>query len=184
MKKKHNRAFVLMETIVVITVLCIILIVLFAAYSKILVDVEARSYHDNTEYIYKSQVIRKFLESRLDIVNFMGNKYVSTYCSNQLPGYKQCSDATVEGNKVFSHMKVQGIYFISWDDKANSKGRYIELEPTTQKYISSIDVPVEKEMYRIMIVMYESENGNIEYGNEGLTEPKYEYASLRFGSRG
>ena len=172
----NKKGFVLMETIVVITVLCVVLVTLFGAYSKILIDVSNRSLYNNTEYVYKSSIIREYLESKLNIVEFMGTEYVSGYCSNQLSQYKNCDADDLEGADIFNFMGVRGIYFILWDKDATLSGRFSRLEPTTQKFISSIDVPIESEPVRMMIVMYASENNYI--ANE------YEYAFLRFGSRG
>jgi len=50
MKKK---GFVLMETIIVISVLCVILITLFVSFSTVLIAVEKRTVYDNTEYLIK-----------------------------------------------------------------------------------------------------------------------------------
>jgi len=59
---KKSKGFVLMEAIVVISVLCVILVILYGAYSKLLIDVKKKSLYDNTEYIYKTSVIRKYFE--------------------------------------------------------------------------------------------------------------------------
>lgn len=174
--KKNKRGFVLMETIVVVTVLCVVLVILYGAYSKILIEVSNKSLHDNTEYIYKTRVIREFLEDKVDIVDFMASEYVVGYCSDLLPQYKNCNDTSLEGNELFSFMKIKGIYFVLWDKNTTMTGRFNPLEPTTQQYMYTIDEEISDEPYRIMVVMYESEN---EY-----MEGEYEYAHLRFGSRG
>ncbi len=170
-----NRGFVLMETIVVVTVLCVILLVLFGAYSKILIDVNSKSLHDNTEYIYKSRIIREFLEEKVDIENFMGSDYVTAYCSDLLPQFTSCKDVNLDGNDLFAFMKVKGIYFALWDKSVLQTGHFNILEPTTQKYLQSVDAEMDVDAYRIMVVMYESENN--------YSENEYEYAYLRFGSR-
>ncbi len=173
---KKNRGFVLMETIVVVTVLCVVLVILYGAYSKIFIEVNNKSLHDNTEYIYKSRVIREYLEEKIDIVDFMGSDYVSGYCSDLLPQFKSCKDTSLDGNDLFNFMKIKGIYFILWDEKSLLTGRFNSLEPTTQQYMYKIDEEISDEPYRIMVVMFESENGYV--------EGEYEYAHLRFGSRG
>ena len=174
---KRNGGFVLMETIVVISVLCVVLLVLYGAYSKMLLDVSSRSLHDNTEYIYKSEVLRDYLEDKIDIVDFMGTNFVSAYCSDQLSQFTSCTKETsLDGNDLFEFMGVKGIYFILWDKNTYTTGRYAELEPTTQQYINTIDAAIPSEAYRMMVVMYASENNYV--------EDEYEYAYLRFGSRG
>ena len=45
----NQKGFVLMETIVVIFVLCVILVMLYASYSNLLISVQNKSLYDNTE---------------------------------------------------------------------------------------------------------------------------------------
>ena len=71
----NQKAFVLMETIVVIFVLCVILVMLYASYSNLLISVQNKSLYDNTEYIYKTQLVREYLEEKneeyIDEVNIL-----------------------------------------------------------------------------------------------------------------
>ncbi len=175
MRKRRNscRAFVLLETIIVTSVLCVILIVLYSSYSRILVDIGKRGRYDNTEYIYKTELIRNYLENEPSVMNKLGTDQLIIYCSDNLSGNKLCSDTTVIGNEIFTLMKVKAVYFTIWDISPTNEN-VLNLEPTTQNYIKNIDAINKGSTYRL-IVMYESEND--ELSNE------YEYASLQFGSR-
>lgn len=176
----NKKAFVLLETIVVITVLSVTLIVLYASYSKIISDSRKKMFYDNTEYIYKTSVIRKYLEPKINIATSLGDSAYHVYCSNTLDSYKNCNATNVEGHDLFKYLSVNAIYFTDWNTK-EAKGEYIDLEATTQIYLNSIDVPSEDSIYRIT-VMFEEEN-NVTFDEEGILEPSYQYASLRIGSR-
>lgn len=171
--KKNNKAFVLLETIVVITVLCVILIVLYASYSKILINVKNTSLYDNTEYICKTELIRDYIEHEEHILNLVGSDSVITYCSNALSDSPNCNDSSLQGHELFEFMKVESIYFTLWNIKETHE-QVLMLEPTTQNYIKSLDAIDKGPIYRL-IVMYKPEND--ELSND------YEYASLRLGSR-
>ncbi len=174
MKPNRKKAFVLLETMIVISVLCIVLIVLYASYSKILINVKNRSLFDNTEYIFKTTLIRRHLESTLE-ESLYNTVDLYSYCSNILDTVNDCyttSGDTFE-EELFRRLQVEAIYITNWNDISTSSLH--KLEATTQNYIKSLDVK-DEEAFRI-IVMYQSENND--------TELKvYEYSSLRFGSRG
>lgn len=157
----NQKGFVLMETIVVIFVLCVILVMLYASYSNLLISVQNKSLYDNTEYIYKTQLVREYLEEKneeyIDEVNIV--------CNNDDTS-NQCSD------DLYEFLKIQAIYITPWNTGDINDTIANSMEPTTQKYYKYLDPKDIPGAYRI-IVMYESENG----------ADGYEYASLKFGSR-
>ena len=57
----NKKAFVLMETIVVIVVISVALLTIFASYNKILVKVKKENKYDTSEYIYMTNYIKKYL---------------------------------------------------------------------------------------------------------------------------
>ena len=70
-----NKGFVLVETIVVILVLCVLLIMLYGGYMNVISAVQRKSYYDNTEYIYKTNLVKEYLESS----NFSGYEGADVY---------------------------------------------------------------------------------------------------------
>ena len=170
MKKKCG--FVLLETIVVITVLCVILIILYASYSNLLINVKKKSNFDNTEYIYKTSVVRKYLEPKLNLESLFDDRTYSVYCSNTLEAHRDCIDSATDGYELFRFLKVNAIYITPWDANALGISNYVELEATTQSYIKSLDAEIFPNLVYRIIVMFDSDEGPFEYG------------SLRFGSRG
>ena len=59
----NKKAFVLMETIVVILVISIALLTIFASYSKILTKLKTENKYDTSEYIYMTKYIRDYLKN-------------------------------------------------------------------------------------------------------------------------
>ncbi len=178
----NRKGFVLVETMIEMTILCVILIMLYGAYSNILIKVKSKSFYDNTEYIYKTSLIRDYLETKEDITP----DGTTVYCSN----FKEdtsCEDSsflTDYEKKLYNLLKVEAIYFTLWDVKLSGDDR-VMLEPTTQLYISSLDPKSlgGDTAYRL-IVMYDRENEYTDESGDSLGNQTYEYASLRFKSRG
>ena len=171
-----KRGFVLMETIVVITVLCVVMIVLYAAYSKLLIDVNKKSLYDKTEYIYKTNIVRDYLEERLNSEVYSSSSYY-VHCRNSLSSNK-CYDEELAGNyqsELFEFLGVEAVYITLWNVGNISESDLTGFEATTQNYIRRMD-PTNESAFRI-IVMFKSENNDTD-------QDVYEYASLRFGSRG
>lgn len=175
-----KRAFVLMEAIIVIAVLCVVLITLYAGYSSVLVGVQKKSLYDNTEYIYRTSVVRDYFENN----GLTVSKAFDIYCSNILSSregsstikscYNKLRDDGYE-NTLFKNLEVEAVYFSLWD---TTKIELSGIEATTQNYIKVLDPPIiqDTNVFRI-IVMYKSMN------DEGEREV-YQYATLRYGSRG
>lgn len=171
-----NRGFVLMETIVVISVLCIVMVVLYAAYSKVLIDVNKKSLYDKTEYIYKTNLVRNYLEETLPEIEYSSSTHY-VYCRNKMED-KLCFDENITGNyenDLFKALKVEAIYITLWNVANISESDLVGFEATTQHYIKKMDA-TDEDAFRI-IVMFDSENNM-------TGTPVYEYATLRFGSRG
>lgn len=172
-----------METIVVITVLCVVLITLYGAYSNILIGVNKKTHYDNTEYIYKTNLVKKFL---LDIYpnnemeNYASNGGYYIYCSDilntSLGGIEKCSNKNASNGyeqTLYKTLGVSSIYITTWNPETILESDlYQRFEATTQKYIKQLDPP-SGTGFRI-IVMFRSEN----------EEDTYEYATLKYEKRG
>ena len=163
-----KNGFVLVETIVVILVLCVLLIMLYGGYMNVISAVQRKSYYDNTEYIYKTNLVKEYLESS----NFSGYEGADVYMYCQ-----GSSDCLGKGDAYFkamvSNMRINSIYFTKWFTSDINSGELSDLEATTQNYIKKLD-PTKESGYRI-IVMYVDENN---FNNNPII---YQYASLRFG---
>lgn len=171
-----KKGFILLETIVVIMVLCVILVMLYSSYSNLLVKVKKKSLYDNTEYIYKTNIVRKYLESEIPESDYNSSLYY-VVCRNSVDNNKCYSD-NITGNyenDLFKFLKVEAVYIMLWDTNSINANDLTGFEATTQNYIKSLD-PTNESAFRI-VVMYEEENNDTDI-------PIYEYASLRFGSRG
>lgn len=174
---KH-KGFVLMETIVVISVLSVVLVMLYGSYSNILTIVQNRSLYDNTEYIYKTALVRDLLESKISKNSYESQPYY-VYCSNlSLSGETKCTDISTDkiGDKL-TFLGVEAVYITMWNVNDINKLDLLIFEATTQNYIKQLDPPTLNEDASRIIVMYKQENND-------TSKPIYEYATLRFGSRG
>ena len=163
-----SKGFVLVETIVVILVLCVLLIMLYGGYMNVISAVQRKSYYDNAEYIYKTSLIRdKIVDD-----NFKEYEHYSVYTYCQ--GSTDCegkSDSYFKSLVV--NMHVNSIYIIEWDDDTMENGDFSSMEATTQNYIKKMDFPWHSD-YRI-VVMFEDEN------SFGKSPKIYQYASLELG---
>ncbi len=170
----NNKGFVLMETIVVVSVLCVVLVVLYAAYNKLLIDVHKQSLYDKTEYIYKTNLVRDYVEEVLSSEQYSSSTHY-IFCRNTMSD-KKCFDPETVGNyqnDLFETLGVQAVYITMWNVEEISASDLVGFEATTQNYIKSMDT-TDEDAFRI-IVMYSSENDD--------NKKMYEYATLRFGSR-
>ena len=179
-----KKGFLLLETIVVIFVLCTLLITLYIAYSNTTNTVKSQLHYDNTEYVYKTYILKSFLEEKIiNEANYSCSNCESVYifCSNQNSSQvTSClnlptnSDDDYYLQAVVRKMKINAIYITKWDTttfKDNPEIMSI-FEATTQRYIRSLNpIKKEEETYRI-IIMFENEN-----------DSTIEYASLSFDSK-
>lgn len=167
MKKLNNKAYVLVETIVVISVLCVILIALYGAYSSMIINIEKRNLYDNTDYLYRTKFVRDYIENE-DSVNFINDKI---YCQDDdNPCYT--NTCTTEKCNLFRFLNVKGIYIFGWDEKV----KYVAgVNASTLRYINSIDATSEDHGTKRLVVMYEEVENGVR---------KNEYASLKIKLKG
>lgn len=99
---KKQNGFVFMETIIVISVLCVTLLILFSSYSYILRKSRSRNAFDTTETIYKTYLIKNLMDS-------YAKQYTSTgigveyYIQQHLGGTKpECYKSTYGANSSYT----------------------------------------------------------------------------------
>lgn len=157
-----KKGFVLMETIIVVSVLCIAMVLLYGAYSNIKSITMARSLYDNTEYIYKTAVVRDYLkEGDLSLDDY------DRLCQDGINGNGCSSD------EVLEFLRVKAIYIMDWNfDNSLYKNVESEYNATTIKYLDHIDADSHPNWKRIVVMYYDvRDDTNLE---------KYQYASLRY----
>ena len=170
-----NKGFVLLETIAVLSIICITLITLYSAYIRIIKNVKEQSFYDNTEYIYKTKLIGDLLSSDISSEDIK-DKDIFIYCNtavyrtqaNPNPTLVTCNSDSMKYKNLFTAMNVKGVYITTWNTREIDSMSYIEVEPTTQKYLNHIN-DKRGTGYKI-IVMY----------SDRVSPKKYQYASLRF----
>lgn len=163
-----QKGFVLIETIVVILVLCVLLIMLYGGYMNVITSVQKKSHYDNTEYIYKTTLVKDYL---LETNTNIETETVITICKGQENCLNNFTDNYMQ--ELIKQMHINSIYITNWNPARIGKNNFDNLEATTQNYLNKLDA-IDADAYRL-IVMYENEN------SLGKTPTVYEYASIKIG---
>lgn len=163
-----KKGFVLLETIIVISIICVILIGLYGGYSRIILNAKTKSTYDNTEYIYKTKLIADFLKEEIDISNYWDTNYY-IYCSSKTVNCENITENETFKN-LNKYLKVEAIYITVWNTNLLDSSDLLVFEPTTQKYIKQLD-PKTSNGYRIIAMFRDRTDAR-----------RYQYASLRFAS--
>jgi len=180
----NNKGFVMLETIIVLSVLCIILISLYGGYVSLIKNAKSTMYYDNTEYLYKTYILGKYLQK-----NVIGEG--SYACANCTQPYTYCKtkshpcesiEAPYYIESLIKSMRVKAIYITKWDTSyLNEQPELMNLfEASVQRYIKQLN-PVKKEdgKHRI-IIMYEDEI-RCKSNAYGACET-HQFASVEFNS--
>ena len=179
-----KKGFVLLETIVIISVLCITLTMLYTGYSNVIRSVKTNFRHDSTEYLYKTAIIGNFMEEDIDEAWIKGENYYvyPFYLKNDINKNTFNTDenyieSRIENeskyNNIFNEMKVQAVYITVWNTKkklvdSNTRNNF---PPTVLTYINSINAKSKEDSFRL-IIMYDDENNS--------NKKQYQVASIEF----
>lgn len=178
----------MLETIIVISVLCIILISLYGGYVNLIKNAKATMYYDNTEYLYKTYVLGKYLQKNVigeAEYAYTGNRAPYPFCSTKIDACASITNKKTIPSYIESMIKklrVKAIYITKWDTSyINNDPKLLNIfEASVQRYVKQLN-PVKKEgnKHRI-IVMYEDENlcSGITYGDCET----HQFASVEFNS--
>lgn len=172
-----KKGFLLLETIVVIAVLCTVLITLYVGYNNTTNAVKAVLNYDNTEYLYKTYVLSKFLGEKIinegsyacsnceSIHIFCSDKGSVTKCSNMY-GATNSDDEQFLQNMINS-MHVKAIYITPWDttNLINRAEIMNMFEATTGRYIKSLNPDKRTGVYRIIVMFEDSNSSNAQYAS-------------------
>ena len=155
----NNKGYVLLETIIVVTILSVVLLSLYTSFSDAANRNTKYRHYDNTEYIYKTNNVKKI------IINYIASNNIvlkdnNVICSDYLD--KKCSDI-----EYLEELGVKAVYIIS-------NKNIDEAEPTTLKYIKYLNM---SDNNKRIVVMFEDEN-YYRYDDASDKKEVYEYASL------
>ena len=128
----------------------------------------------NTDYIYRTAVIRDYFEENKQNYDSMidGVVFCNNVSSEGETTTKKCYRDTC-GNQLCTFlrfMEVEAIYIVPWNTR-NWNLSYTNISATTQKYINSIDALNTGEYSDRIVVMY--------IYNDGINDV-YQYASLGY----
>lgn len=140
MQQRINRkGFVLIETIIVMTVISLALILLYGTYVKILQNSSTVSYYEQTEDIYTAYYVFT-ISNKLDYPN---EKRIEVQYpeANENQQETQTQDETLKKNldPVLSNLGIEKIYFFNKNDAENLTKNLISYDGTTINYLRSIE---------------------------------------------
>ena len=134
----NKKAFVLMETIVVIVVISVALLTIFASYNKILSKVKSENKFDTSEYIYMTKYIRDYLKNTSNGVtvtpidlfpcDLKEDKTIEN--CNQLLEVTNYYNRIKSNNSTIDNFNVKGIYVLS---DINNFDKLIDLDIDGEK---------------------------------------------------
>ena len=146
----NKKAFVLMETIVVIVVISVALLTIFASYSKILTKVKKENKYDTSEYIYMTKYVRDYLKekectkfddgtgTKIENVYEMGKDNISR--RKELINYYNVTACGFGSDNPFN---IKGIYLLQYlnevDEDESNKDLY-KFDANMIDYIRKLDV--------------------------------------------
>lgn len=164
-----KKGFVLVETIAVITVLCVIMIMLFASFNGIINNIDKEELYDNTEYIYRTNIIRKYITKNTNNPVLFDN---IKYCQNSSTNKCHYNGCSTEQCELFSFLDVESVYITDWNPIGLTKVKNTtNIEVTTLRYIKQLDPEANENSPKRIIVMYKDVDNN-------NGETIYQYASL------
>lgn len=135
MNVNNKKGFVLIETIIVMSILLIGMILLYSNYNKMILNSGKINYYDNVEDIYTAYYISKYLEDLINLNNYDNHLDISTIDNNQL-----LENLNVVKIYYFSKKEFKNIF-----DKKNNKtceedkNQLICFDGSTINYLKSIE---------------------------------------------
>lgn len=123
---RKREGFVMIETIIVITILSVGLISLYASYSLILSKAINRSYYDNVGDVYKSYFVGKYLADN-NYTNFTEN-------------FKEINITNPELLNITNNFNIQKIYLAKGEySNITNPSNLLLLDGSTITYLKVMD---------------------------------------------
>lgn len=124
---KKRNGFIMIETIVVITILSVGLISLYASYNLILSKAVNKSYYDNVDYVYKTYMVAKYLTDN-NQTYFISNYKIIDINSNQ------------ELSVIANNFNIEKIYLVKGSySQITSTNNLLQLDGSSISYIKAMD---------------------------------------------
>lgn len=149
---RKNNGFVLMETIIVVSILSLSLLLLYSSYESMVNKCHEQNTYDTTETIYKTYLIKKYIDKNIPNY-FNSSECISVGIENNS---KICDINTnsplIDLKNVFGAEKV---YYFEANDLNNKDNNFLkEFDATTIDYLNSLGTQINN----IMVVKYKRDN--------------------------
>lgn len=147
---RKNNGFVLMETIIVVSILSLSLLLLYSSYESMVNKCHEQNTYDTTETIYKTYLIKKY-------INNISNYFNSSECG--IVGVGNSKICNIDTNSPLIDLKnvfgAEKVYYFEANDLNNKDNNFLkEFDATTIDYINSLGTQINN----IMVVKYKRDN--------------------------
>lgn len=151
-----KKGFALLETIIVITFLCVSLLMLYKTFSSMISNSKKNILYDNPSNIYKAYYMKEYLLS--DLININTNDINEVTCENLKSG---C-------NILKNKLNINKMYIAKYDLKNYHKENYSSF---LNNYLASLSNKGE-DKYRFIIEI--AENNTFSFASIGINGVDYE----------
>lgn len=149
-----KKGFALLETLIVITFLCVSLLLLYGTFSNMISNSKKNILYDDASNIYKTYYLKEYLTLN-DLNSKLSMKKIIELDCNDF-NFDSCT-------KIFNIWNIEKIYITAYDLKEYPKEEY---SSTFNNYLNVLSNK-ENYLYRFIV----------EFNNENT----YSYASIGFG---
>ena len=158
---KQKKGYILLETLVVVGVLSIVLVGMYSSFINMYSIFKERRTYDNTEFLYKTKVLREQLTMTADL----GSSKIVTICNNNDASNK-CENNSEYGS-IFEEFGIQYAFFAVANITSGDVNGMTNIPVTVKRYIRDLDTDADSNDV-ILIVGYQTD------------EIGYEVASINY----
>lgn len=169
-----NKGFVLMETIIIVSILSVSLLLLYSSYANLIRQSRKQVTYDTTEIIYKTYLLKDFIDLKIVYDEFTENDFYFAANCNTIGLSLSCDLSSDSYDGVFVDFKknfeIEKMYIINPVDlNTRDKTWLMQFDAHTIDYLNSLGTQTEY----LIVVKY---NKQFLYDN-----PTIYFGSTTFG---
>ena len=148
-----KKGFALLETIIVITFLCVSLLLLYGTFSNMMNNSKKNILYDDVSNIYKAFYIKEYLKLN-NLEELLDNKDIKEINCNNFE-FNSCKS-------LLEELDVNNIYITKYDLKKYDETKY------SSNFNNYIDVLSNKDNYQYRFIVEFNNNDTFSYASVGL----------------
>ena len=148
-----KKGFALLETIIVITFLCVSLLLLYGTFSNMMNNSKKNILYDDVSNIYKAFYIKEYLKLN-NLEELLDNKDIKEINCNNFE-FNSCKS-------LLEELDVNNIYITKYDLKKYDEKKY------SSNFNNYIDVLSNKDNYQYRFIVEFNNNDTFSYASVGL----------------